>query len=212
MATFTQGPLGGFSGKIGHVVGTQWRGKNVMRSLPTEGKKTYTAAQLLQQERMKVTQTFLKGIQFLLAETFGSKTEKNPPNNNAMSYHMKEALIPTATGFEIDYTKVLIGLGPLGTIEQPILQRTDPDTLTLQWTDNSNQGYAYPDDGLIVVAYAPEINYFESYTGAYQRHDSTCELIIPKAFEGLEIVLWATFYNTDKQLAATSKYLGVVLV
>ena len=37
MATFEKGILGGFSGKVGNVVGSRWRGKNIMRSLPQRG-------------------------------------------------------------------------------------------------------------------------------------------------------------------------------
>jgi hypothetical protein len=34
MGTFNKGILGGFSGKVGTVVGFNWRGLDVMRSLP----------------------------------------------------------------------------------------------------------------------------------------------------------------------------------
>ncbi|HJV78940.1 MAG TPA: hypothetical protein VJ602_11205 [Paludibacter sp.] len=34
MAIFSKGILGGFSGKVGNVIGSTWRGKDVLRNLP----------------------------------------------------------------------------------------------------------------------------------------------------------------------------------
>ena len=34
MAEIKKGILGGFSGKVGTVVGVNWRGKDIIRSLP----------------------------------------------------------------------------------------------------------------------------------------------------------------------------------
>lgn len=125
-----------------------------------------------------------------------------------MSYHMTNALISTEAGWAINYPKVLIGKGDLCAIEQPVLTPTAPETLTLTWIDNSNQVLAYPDDQLIVVAYCEEFNYFEYFMDNHQRSDTSCELVMPVAFEGLDIALWATFYNASKGIAATSRYLG----
>lgn len=210
MATFNNGPLGGFSGKLGTVVGTTWRGQNVMRSLPDLSARKFSAAQLLQQQRLKIVQEFLSGLKFLISETFGSKTSKNPPYNNAMSYHLTNALRHTEDGLALNYSKVLIGKGELCAIEQPLLERTAPEMLTLTWLDNSDQGLAYADDELIVIAYCPHFNHFECYRDTHQRSDTSCDLTTPLAFEGLEIELWATFYNVKKEMAATSRYLGRV--
>ena len=207
-----KGPFGGFSGKLGPVVGTTWRGQNVMRSAPSPTAKHYSAAQLRQQQRLKTVQEFLGPMRALLNLTFGSKTGTNPPYNNAMSYHMTDALQQAEDGWAIHYPKVLIAKGDLCAIEQSILQRTAPETLTLQWLDNSSEGLAYPEDQLIVVAYCPHFNYFEYFLDTHQRADTTCELILPVAFEGQAVALWATFYNERKHMAATSRYLGSVVM
>src|SRR5690606_15515817 len=186
MARYDNGPLGGFSGKLGTVVGTTWRGQNVMRSLPEPSTKKFSAAQLLQQLRLKTIQEFLGPMKGLLCETFGSKTGKNPPYNNAMSYHMNEALLQTEDGVAINYPKVLIAKGGLCAMEQAVLQNTAPQTFTLTWLDNSNQALAYPNDLLIVVGYCPTFKQFEYFINTHQRSDTTCELVMPAAFEGFE--------------------------
>ena len=54
MGTIKQGILGGFSGKVGTVIGSSWRGIQVMRGLSTGRKGSPTDAQLQQQAKSAV--------------------------------------------------------------------------------------------------------------------------------------------------------------
>jgi len=46
MGTIRKGVLGGFSGKVGTVVGSSWKGVSFMRSLPGKVKDPRTLLQL----------------------------------------------------------------------------------------------------------------------------------------------------------------------
>lgn len=52
MATIKQGILGAFSGKVGSVVGSSWKGIPVMKSLPPSVANPKTAGQVLQRGKM----------------------------------------------------------------------------------------------------------------------------------------------------------------
>ncbi|MHA7944280.1 DUF6266 family protein [Formosa sp. 3Alg 14/1] len=108
MATLNQGILGGFSGKVGPVVGSNWRGKNVLRSAPTKSTKPISPAQQRQRDKFKCVLQFLTPIKGIITETFGVAVGSKSPFNQAMSYHMREAVQQTPTGFPIDYNKVLV--------------------------------------------------------------------------------------------------------
>jgi hypothetical protein len=54
MAILRQGILGGFRGKIGNVVGTGWKGRAVMKSLPLTVANPRTAGQVKQRNRFSV--------------------------------------------------------------------------------------------------------------------------------------------------------------
>jgi hypothetical protein len=54
MATFEKGILGGFSGKIGNVVGARWRGKDIMRSVPRSSSRLPTESQLYQRDNFRM--------------------------------------------------------------------------------------------------------------------------------------------------------------
>lgn len=51
MATIKQGILGGFSGRVGTIVGTSWKGIAVMKSLPLSVANPKTAGQVGQRTK-----------------------------------------------------------------------------------------------------------------------------------------------------------------
>ncbi|MBD0822708.1 DUF6266 family protein [Aestuariibaculum marinum] len=208
MATYQQGVLGDFSGKVGTVIGSRWRGKAVLRSLPNKSHKPPTPAQQKQRNRFKCIHSFLTPIKDLLNETFGAPVKSKSRYNLAFSYHLKEATIFNGVDFIIQYNKVLISMGSLRGFEDVVVETQENQPLKLQWTDNSNQGMAYADDRLLVVAYAPAIKQFACFTPTVQRSDSAYPLNFEPVFQGLEVQLWAGFTNPQKTLSATSCYLG----
>ncbi|MGM5470342.1 DUF6266 family protein [Flavobacteriaceae bacterium LMO-SS05] len=212
MATFEKGILGGFSGKVGNVVGARWRGRNIMRSLPHRGKYTPTEEQLIQREKFKAVIAFLNPIKSVESKYFGKKQGDKSPYNLATSYHLTEALIDSPEGYVIDYPKVLIGKGDLRGLENPSLSAAANQVLVLGWNDNSGQGNAHTTDILVVVAYAPELDLFQVFDPAGTREETTVNLPLAAFMAGFEVQVWATFATDKGQVAAISSYLGAVTV
>ena len=212
MATMNQGILGGFSGKIGTVVGSSWRGKNVLRSAPCISTKPASAAQQKQRDKFKGVSQFLTPIKEILTETFGASVGSKSPFNNAMSYHMKEAVQQTTVGFQLEYAKVLIGKGGLCGLENPVVQMLPTHRLQVSWDDNSTQGLAYPTDAFLIVAYAPALQRFEYAMGESLRETEQGVLSFQESFYGETVHLWATFHNAKLALTATSRYLGSFVI
>ncbi|TVZ60175.1 hypothetical protein NA63_2725 [Flavobacteriaceae bacterium MAR_2010_105] len=212
MATFEKGILGGFSGKVGNVVGARWRGRNVMRSLPQRGNYNPTQDQLEQRERFATVIAFLNPIKAIESQYFGKKQGDKSPYNLATSYHLKEALLATPTGFEIDYAKVLIGKGDLRGLDNPSVSASAGQVLDVTWTDNSGQGNANALDKLVVVVYAPVPNLYQVYDPAGTREEAGVNLPLPAFMAGIEVQVWATFATEDGKTAAISSYLGAVTV
>jgi Family of unknown function (DUF6266) len=70
MATFEKGILGGFSGKIGTVVGGNWKGIDYMRSKANKRTFIPSQKQLEQQLKFAVVMRFLQPISALLEVSF----------------------------------------------------------------------------------------------------------------------------------------------
>ncbi|MEX2350064.1 MAG: DUF6266 family protein [Flavobacteriaceae bacterium] len=212
MATFDKGILGGFSGKVGTVVGAYWRGKNVMRSLPRTTERPATPAQELQRTKFTVVAKFLTPIKFLVGAHFGTEQGDKSPFNLATSYHLKEAVMEVGDDIEMDLPKVLISKGGLQGLQGQSFVAEAASVMRVAWGDNSGQGLAEPDDALAVVVYCPDLNLFETYVPAAQRQDEQVDLTAPGYFSGLEVHAWATFISADGGMAATSSYLGSITV
>ncbi|WP_053976771.1 DUF6266 family protein [Mangrovimonas xylaniphaga] len=212
MAKLDKGILGGFSGKVGNVVGVRWRGQDIMRSLPSRGHYVPSNAQLEQREKFGLVMKFLTPIQGLLNAYFGKRQSDKSPFNLAVSYHLKEAVEPVDEGFEMDYLKILISKGDLRGMDTPQVQALANQQLALSWEDNSGQGNASASDACIAVIYSPEGQFFQIFEGVALRGDGGVTLNLPAYFTGFEVYVWASFVTANQQEAATSSYLGSVTV
>tara|TARA_R110002126_G_scaffold100897_2_gene232671 strand:+ start:6296 stop:6937 length:642 start_codon:yes stop_codon:yes gene_type:complete len=212
MATFEKGILGGFSGKVGNVVGSKWRGKNVMRSLPQRGKYTATAKQEEQQQKFKTVIGFLSPLVNILSLYFGSPQGDKSRANLATSYHLKNAVISTPLGMVMDYPKVLISKGDLRGIDGGTFAAGAAQTLNLGWQDNSGQGKATTTDELMVVVYAPDLNLFYTNVAVATRDATTATVTLPNFMASFEVEVWASFSKPGTNFAAISTYMGAVTV
>ncbi|APZ47433.1 hypothetical protein BW723_14565 [Polaribacter reichenbachii] len=212
MATFEKGILGGFSGKVGNVVGSRWRGKNIMRSLPQRGKYTPTTKQEEQRLKFKTVISFLSPIVEILSQYFGSPQGDKSRTNLATSYHLKNAVVSTPQGMVMDYAKVLISKGDLRGLDGATVAAATGRLLNLNWQDNSGQGKATSTDALMAVVYAPDLNLFYSGTNLATRDATSVSITLPPFMLGFEVEVWASFYKPDTNFAATSTYLGAVTV
>jgi hypothetical protein len=62
MATIKQGILGAFSGKVGSVVGSSWKGIAIMKALPASVANPRTAKQVIQRSKMSSAVAFAKEV------------------------------------------------------------------------------------------------------------------------------------------------------
>ncbi len=212
MGTYNKGILGAFSGKVGPVVGATWRGKDVMRSLPKKGNRLATEFQQAQRSKFAMTTEFLSGVQPVIKRYFGNDTGLKTRRNQAMSYLMKEAIVFNDPNYEWDYTKVLISKGDLLGINNGQVVAGSGQDLTFSWTDNSGQGEAQVTDKLVVVVYEPTSKATVYSLNAASRDDESATVQLPSFLSGLEVQVWATFVSSNDKLAATSIYLGAVMV
>lgn len=212
MGTYNKGILGAFSGKVGPVVGATWRGKDVMRSLPKKGNRLATEFQQAQRSKFAMTTEFLSGVQPVIKRYFGNDTGLKTRRNQAMSYLMKEAIVFNDPNYEWDYTKVLISKGDLLGINNGAVIAGTGQNLDFSWTDNSGQGEAQVTDKLVVVVYEPTSKATVYSLNAASRDDESAMVQLPSFLSGLEVQVWATFVSSNDKLAATSIYLGAVMV
>ena len=73
MGTIKQGILGGFSGKVGTVIGGSWKGISYMRSQAQSVKNPRTDGQLSQRSKFALALDFLKPLTDIVRGTVGCR-------------------------------------------------------------------------------------------------------------------------------------------
>jgi len=157
MGQIKKGILGGFSGKVGTVVGANWKTINYMRSLPQKGKnqKPLTRAQLEHRAKFKLAIDYLKPLHEAIQIGWkNAVVGKQSPFNLAVSHTIKNAITGTYPNFEIDHSKLLISKGSLlPPSEAFVAFKTADPVKSFNWRSITNGSTANPKDIALVAVY-----------------------------------------------------------
>jgi hypothetical protein len=214
MGKIPDGIFGGFSGRVGRVVGYQWRGEDLLRRAPRKRPKgSGTEKQLKQRDKFAMVMGFLTPIQDVVGVYFGNKYKSKSRFNLAMSYNLTNAVVEVPpSSFALDFPKVLLTKGGLRGMESGAVVVQPGRILELNWVDNSGQGSAAADDLVLVIVYSPVQELFQVYDPAALRGEATVQLTLPTYFSGDEVQVWASMISADRKVAAMSSYLGSAIV
>jgi len=92
MGTIKKGILGGFSGKVGTVIGGNWKGIDYMRGKAASVSNPKTEAQLDQRARFRAALKFLQPLTSFIRVGFKNYAVKMTAFNSAMLYNLNNAL------------------------------------------------------------------------------------------------------------------------
>jgi hypothetical protein len=211
MGKLSKGILGGFSGKVGNVVGGSWKGIDYMRSKANRSSFTASKAQLEQQQKFATAMRFLQSMSGLIAIGFRSFAVKKTGINSAISYTLKNAVQGTYPDYSIVYTDALISRGDLPNVPVPTVAIGAGGILTYSWTNNSGVGIARAADKAILAAYCPKLNQCIYTTGGATRSALTDQLNLA-AFSNTTVETYIGFISENGRNIATSLYTGQVPV
>src|SRR5258705_13066987 len=113
MGTYVKGILGGFSGKVGTVVGSTWKGIPVMKSVSGPRKGNPTLLQLEQQGRFSLMIKFLQPLAALFNQTYGNSAVGMSGFNKAFSYNVLNGITGVYPAFTVNFPMLLISKGDL---------------------------------------------------------------------------------------------------
>jgi hypothetical protein len=212
MGLYNKGILGAFSGKVGPVVGASWRGKEILRSLPRKGNRIATETQLLQRLKFKTVSSFLTPLAPIISRYFGSGSLEKTRTNQAMSYHMTEAVTYVDPNFDIIFEKVVISKGDLLGFQSPNISSEPGTTIHFTWENNSGQGQAKDNDRLIIAVYEATTKATVYSLDSGRRIDGAGNIILPNYLSGLTAQVWIAFVSENQKLYATSVYMGEVVL
>jgi hypothetical protein len=211
MGLTEKGILGGFTGKVGTVVGGKWRGKNYMRSTPTKSKNAKRSTpQLEQQAKFALATQFMQGIKDLLELGFRNYAVGQTGRNSALAYILKNAITGTYPDYQIAYDQVLVTRGSLLNAFDGKAAAGARETIQFTWTNNAGPANARANDLVLIAAYCAAFKCTVYKIGA-ARSAGTDTLVMP-GFAGKSVHTWMSFISADKLDIATSIYAGEVTI
>ena len=212
MGTINQGITGGFSGKVGTVIGGNWNGVDFMRGLPSKMTNPQTEAQQHQRAKVALMVKFLSPLKAFLRVGFKKQANKMSAFNAAMSYNLKHAIMGTDPDFEIDYSKVMVSQGKLPGAINPVVSYPANGQVVFTWEDNSASFGAMPDDRAVLLIYDPEKGEAVSVTGGNLRSSGSQAINLSPTFEGAEVHCYIAFQNASQTVISDSRYAGGVVL
>lgn len=212
MGKIAQGVLGGFSGKVGNIVGGTWKGIDYMRIKPANVSNPKTQGQLDQRSKFSTVLKFLQPLTDFLKVGFKLYAIKMTQFNSAMSYNLNNAITGTYPNFTIDYTKALVSRGSLVGAAGAAAASSSAGVVEFTWSDNSGSGNVLGTDKALLVVYNATKGYAVYDTAGASRATQAQNLTVPSDFSGDSVEAFIGFVSEDGKEVANSVYIGSVTV
>ena len=207
MATFERGILGGFSGKVGTVIGCAWKSLDVMKAIPRKRSDNPTQEQLEHRLKFSLVIPIFRALAKLLRKTFHADNMSGA--NGAQAYNFRHMITGTYPSYGINYATVVLSKGVLLEPEPLPLAAVNPGEIVFNWKNNSADD-ALVTDRAVVISYCPEAERAAyRYTSA-NRGDGSATLEVPAAFSGKVVHTWMLFLS--KEGVSDSEYCGSITV
>jgi hypothetical protein len=208
VATYRNGILGSFSGKVGSVVFTTWKGIPVIRSKPIRKNTVPSALQEDQRARFKLMTGFLKPLNDLLRQTFEQSAVGMSWYNKALSDN-RSAITGSYPNIAIDYPKIVLSKGRLPLGEPPTISSSETGKLLLTWKTGDGIDRDLTAGTAFIAAYLEEFNRW--IIGQYNIVEGiTSYMLDVEPFVGKSVQTYIGFISKTCPRKSESRYMGPI--
>lgn len=211
MGRIKQGILGGFSGKVGTVVGGSWKGIPYMRALAQSIHNPRTVAQMSQRTKFALAVRMLKPVTALLRTGWKLYANGKSAINAAMAYTLANAITGSYPDYDIDPSRLLLSRGTLTPAADAAVEFQDGNVL-FTWSDNSGVNSATQSDLALVAILNATRGEAITTTEDAERMDEGQSVSLPAHWEGDALHAYLGFISEDGRDVASSIYLGTLQV
>jgi hypothetical protein len=212
MGTITQGILGGFSGKVGPVIGGSWKGITYMRGIAPRHSDAQTVRQMDQRVKFEVTSKFLQPLSGFIRVGFKDYAIEMTAMNAAFAYNIRNAIQGTYPAYAINYANALVARGLLAPALNPVASSTVAGTILFTWANNSDELNANPTDMTLIAVYNPAKHQAVFLGDTNTRADGTQSVTVPHSFTGDLVQCYIAFITEDGTVISNSTYAGAITV
>lgn len=208
MARMKGGPNGGFSGRIGNMIGYERNGKFYVKSAYDTIKDAKSEAQLAQRMRLSLASKLAKLIKPYIQQSF--KFAGRTVRGECMSNAMKGAMAGEYPNLYIDYRYLKVASGILMPANSATAEFDDSGNLLFQWVDNSGEGNAKADDRAMMLAIHPDKKQCAYQLKGAER-STGYDLIsgTPASFREGEVHCYLAFMSADETMISDNSYISL---
>ena len=211
MAKQHDGITGGYSGKVGPVVGYNWRGQWCLRARPTNFHDARSERQLHQRALFAASVAFAGRVKDVLR--VGLQHPALEAHKTECNYFLmlnKGCLSLNGEALEVDYTRLRVSEGPVAPVAflQPELQ--DDSTITIHFEKNPEHRRADAYDKVYVAAFRADTGEAVLSVPAYRRM-RVVTLALPAEWAGQEVHLHG-FVQDNAGRTSDSSHIGSLVL
>lgn len=215
MSKYNQGILGPFSGKVGTVVGSFWKGRFVMRGRPTHMTNPNTPAQQARRAIFSIVSETLAPLRQVVNAGFAVRAdiENVTPVNVAMQVNMEQAVTVSGSVASIVWNRFMVAGGTLLNVETPSATAAASHKINLSWTNNAGvQADVLDNDYVVAAAYNPTKKQAVYDLVTMCRDDQSGVLTVPSTWVGDSVQVFIFTRSEDKSRNSQSENLGAVTI
>jgi uncharacterized protein (DUF1330 family) len=211
MGKIKQGILGGFSGKVAGVVGSSWKGINVMRAMPISVANPRTASQIEQRNKFSSSIYFAKKILSTAIKPLWDRWAVGMSGYNAFIARNIEYFGPD---YLMEPENLIFSEGKMSAVSITTIT-FDPDDMALDisWLPNPMDAYQSSDDIPYVGVWISEVkDKVDAVCTNTTRSAGTYHYTGPFDFATGEVVhVWLGFKRKDGTIVSNSSYLSYTI-
>lgn len=209
MAKAPNGILGEFIGKVGPVIGVNYRGQLILKSIPTKSTKKRSEKQLMNQAKFGVMMNFLSPLQTIVNRYFTTSDKTKIGMNIISSYFLKEVISIKNEQFEFAFEKAVFTQGILSPAFIYSKKVDNNNDVILNWHNNTDNGLAQKDDYLMIIGYCVAEGELHLFSNAAERTDTEVLLQMPPNWHS-SVHFWTFWVSSCGKFHSTSLYAGTL--
>lgn len=215
MATYKQGILGSFSGKVGTVIGSFWKGRWVMRGIAPNVHNPQTPAQMHQRARFALIGRTIPAVQGFINVSFDRIAAANSVTNANVYQELNlddpNVIQGTGTNLTIDYTNLILSRGYGINPASPAAVQGTGQTIDITWVDNAGiSPETLSTDIVMAIIYNPARNASAYDVTSATRLDSIMNVAYPALWTGEEAHIYIATRSQDGEIISNSQHLATI--
>lgn len=210
MAVIKQGILGGFQNSIGSVVGSSWKGINVMKSKPVSVSNPRTAGQVLQRTKMQNSVIFAQAILSTVIKPLWDRFSSRMSGYNdfiSTNIALFEDPVPSVP------SSLVISKGKMASTSISFAESGEGMYIVdVSWGNDSGQGLKLATDvAYVVVMNATDFDISKSFTAAV-RTDLTLAVTMNKSLAVNDVLhIYLAFRRADGTVVSDNSYATITV-